>query len=235
LILGDSASPTDIVKEAKRTNCKSISYTYTEPTVYFEYACDTAKLSNSEGIRNVFVTNGYMTTEALQMIHPYLDAANVDLKAFNEAFYKNQCGAKLAPVKETLITMKSLGIFVEVTTLLIPGLNDDRTELRALARFIAESLGPETPWHVSRFHPTYRLTERSPTPVQTLITARDIGLSAGLRYVYTGNVQGEGGEDTVCYQCGKPLIERWGFQIRKYKIKNGRCVYCGTSIDGIDM
>ena len=235
MIMGDTFAPEDIVDGAKKANCKSIAYTYTEPTVYFEYAHDTAKLAHDAGLRNVFVTNGYMTSEALNMIKPYLDAANVDLKAFNEDYYKKLCGAKLAPVKETLVTMKSLGIFVEVTTLLIPGLNDDKTELQELARFIAASLGPETPWHVSRFHPTYKLMDRPSTPVQTLLMARDIGLASGLRYVYTGNVPGKSGEDTFCYRCGKTLIGRWGFQIGKYDIENSRCKYCGTSIDGVGM
>jgi len=235
MIMGDTFAPEDIVDGAIKANCKSIAYTYTEPTVYFEYAHDTAKLAHDAGIRNIFVTNGYMSSEALNMIKPYLDAANVDLKAFNEDYYKKLCGAKLAPVKETLVTMKSLGIFVEVTTLLIPGLNDDKTELQALARFIAASLGPETPWHVSRFHPTYKLMDRPSTPVQTLLMARDIGLASGLRYVYTGNVPGESGEDTLCYRCGKALIGRWGFQIGKYDIENGRCKYCGTSIDGVGL
>jgi pyruvate formate lyase activating enzyme len=176
-----------------------------------------------------------MTPEALKKITPYLHAANVDLKAFNPDYYKNLCGAKLEPVKETLKRMKSLGVFVEVTTLLIPGLNDDKEELKALCGFLADSLGPETPWHVSRFHPTYKLTDRPSTPVETLMMARDIGMDSGLRYVYTGNVPGEKGEDTLCYQCGKVVIKRWGFQIRKYEIKNGCCKFCGAQIDGVDL
>ena len=235
MIMGNDVLPEDIVSDAKKTKCQSISYTYTEPTIFFEYAYDTAKFAHNAGIKNVFVTNGYMTREAIEMIHPYLDAANVDLKAFNPDYYKNLCGAKLEPVKETLKIMKSFDIFVEVTTLLIPGLNDDKDELKALARFLAETLGPETPWHVSRFHPTYKLTDRPTTPVETLITARKIGLEAGLRYVYTGNVPGEQGEDTFCYQCGKVLIKRWGFQIGKYHIKGGRCKYCDAPIDGVDL
>ena len=235
MIMGNDVLPEDIVSDAKKTKCQSISYTYTEPTIFFEYAYDTAKFAHNAGIKNVFVTNGYMTREAIEMIHPYLDAANVDLKAFNPDYYKNLCGAKLEPVKETLKIMKSFDIFVEVTTLLIPGLNDDKDELKALARFLAETLGPETPWHVSRFHPTYKLTDRPTTPVETLITARKIGLEAGLRYVYTGNVPGEQGEDTFCYQCGKVLIKRWGFQISKYHIKGGRCKYCDAPIDGVDL
>lgn len=235
LIVGDVFSPQDIVTEALKGNCASISYTYTEPTVFFEFAHDTAKLARENGIRNVFVTNGYMSAEALHMIHPYLDAANVDLKAFTEDFYKTYCGAKLEHVKESLILMKSLGIFVEVTTLLIPGLNDNKHELENLSRFLFEALGPDTPWHISKFHPTYKLTDRPSTPVQSLNAARDIGMNAGLRYVYTGNVPGENGGNTYCYSCGKMLIDRWGFYIKGNVIKEGRCPYCSVAIHGVGM
>lgn len=234
-IRGGYVSPEEVVDAAVKSKCKSISYTYTEPTVFFEFAYDTSKRAHEKGIQNVFVTNGYMTPEALDMISPYLDAANVDLKAFTDDFYKTYCGAKLAPVKETLIQMKSLGIFVEVTTLIIPGLNDGKQELEDLAAFIADALGTETPWHISRFHPTYKLMDRPRTPVETLILARDIGLKAGLKYVYTGNVPGENGEKTFCYQCGKILMDRWGFYIKKNRIKNHRCKYCGTAIHGVGL
>jgi pyruvate formate lyase activating enzyme len=235
MITGDPFSPQDVVAAAIKGNCKSIAYTYTEPTVYFEFAFDTAKLAHENGIQNVFVTNGYMTAEALHMINPYLDAANVDLKAFTEDFYKTYCGAKLEHVKESLKLMKSLGIFIEVTTLLIPGLNDDKDELEKLAKFLADSLGTETPWHISRFHPTYKLTDRPPTPVETLVTAREIGIKAGLKYVYTGNVPGENGGNTFCYNCGKILIERWGFYIKKNGIEESRCPYCDVEIHGVGM
>ena len=232
-IVGDAFTPEDIVAEAIKGDCKTIAYTYTEPTVFFEFAYDTAKLAAQKGIRNVFVTNGYMTEEALQMIHPFLDAANVDLKAFTEGFYKTTCKAKLVHVKETLKRMKSLGIFVEVTTLIIPGLNDDKRELENLSAFLVDTLGPETPWHISRFHPTYKLTDRPPTPVETLIRAREIGVKAGLKYVYTGNVPGESGEKTFCDQCDHLLIDRWGFYVRDNRIKNGRCPQCNAAVDGV--
>ncbi|MDM8548645.1 AmmeMemoRadiSam system radical SAM enzyme [Desulfobacterales bacterium HSG2] len=235
MIMGDHCIPEAIVREAEQENCQSIAYTYTEPTIYFEFAFNTAKIAHQRGIKNVFVTNGYMTPEALEMISPYLDAANVDLKAFNNDFYKKLCGAKLDPVRESLKKMKSLGIFVEITTLLIPGLNDDRAEIEQLASFISEELGPETPWHISRFHPTYHLTDRPATPVSSLIMAREVGISAGLRYVYVGNVPGEKGEDTFCYNCGRTIIDRWGFSIRKNLVKNGHCAYCGAKIDGCWM
>ncbi|MGB6010738.1 MAG: AmmeMemoRadiSam system radical SAM enzyme [Desulfobacterales bacterium] len=233
MIVGDVSAPADVVHEALKGNCKTIAYTYTEPTVYFEFAYDTAKLAHEKGIQNVFVTNGYMSGEALEMISPYLDAANVDLKAFTEDFYKTYCQARLAPVKETLKRMKSLGIFVEVTTLLIPGLNDDRKELEALAAFLSDSLGVDTPWHISRFHPTYQLTDRPPTPVKTLDMARNIGITAGLKYVYTGNVPGDRGEKTFCSQCGEILIDRWGFHVQKNTITNGMCPQCGAAVAGV--
>lgn len=232
-IVGDAFTPEDVVAAALKGECKTIAYTYTEPTVYFEFAYDTAKLATEKGIRNVFVTNGYMTEEALQMIHPFLDAANVDLKAFTEDFYKTTCKAKLVHVKETLKRMKSLGIFVEVTTLIIPGLNDDKKELENLSAFLVDALGPETPWHISRFHPTYKLTDRPPTPVETLVKAREIGINAGLKYVYTGNVPGESGEKTFCDQCDHLLIDRWGFYVQNNRIKNGKCPQCGAAVDGV--
>lgn len=235
MITGDLYAPEDVVDAAIKGNCKSIAYTYTEPTIFFEFAFDTAKLAHAKGIKNVFVTNGYMTSEAVHMISPYLDAANVDLKAFNKSFYKEVVKARLEPVKKTLKVMKSLGIFLEVTTLLIPGLNDDKKELEKLALFLVKSLGPETPWHVSAFYPTYRLTDRPPTPVETLVMAREIGIKAGLRYVYIGNVPSEDGENTFCYKCRKLLINRLGFSIIKNVLENGRCPYCGAQIDGIEL
>jgi pyruvate formate lyase activating enzyme len=235
MILGDLHSPEDVVAAARGADCRSIAYTYTEPTVFFEFAYDTAKLAHEEGILNVFVTNGYMTSEAVHMIKPYLDAANVDLKAFNDDFYKEQCGAKRKHVMDTLELIKSLGILVEVTTLLIPGLNDNKMELEQLASFIADSVGRETPWHISRFHPTYRLTDRPSTPAESIQQARQIGLDAGLRYVYSGNLPGDKGESTTCYSCGQLLIERWGYSISNNVISDGKCPECGATIDGIGL
>ena len=235
LIVGDPGTPQEVVAAALKGDCRSISYTYTEPTVFFEFAYETAKLAHAKGLKNIFVTNGYMTDEALEMIQPYLDAANVDLKAFNEKYYRDVCGAKLAHVMETLKQMKARGVFLEVTTLIVPGLNDDSGELEKLAQFLVTDLGPETPWHISRFHPTYKLTDRPPTPLATLLKARNIGLKAGLRYVYTGNVPGEDGENTFCYSCGRIVIERWGFQIRSTALEEGRCRYCRAIIDGVGL
>ena len=233
VIMGDTVTPQEVVAAADKSGCRSIAYTYTEPTVFFELAYDTAKIAHARGIRNVFVTNGYMTAEALEMIEPYLDAANVDLKAFSDRYYKELCGAKLKHVQKTLKHMKALGIFVEVTTLIVPGLNDDATELKELAEFIANDLGADTPWHISRFHPTYKLTDRPATPVKTLTMAREIGLDAGLKYVYTGNVPGNSGENTFCPACGEIVIERWGFQVGSLRIKDGKCSQCGAEIDGV--
>ena len=234
-IAGDATTPEQVVDAAHNRNCASIAYTYTEPTIFFEFASDTARLAHDRGIKNIFVTNGYMSSEALTRVSPWLDAANVDLKSFSDDFYKRQCSARLEPVKQTLVQMKRLDIWVEVTTLIIPGLNDTTEELSQLAAFIAGELGPETPWHVSRFHPTYRLTDRGPTPVETLMAAREIGTQAGLRYVYTGNIPGQGGEDTVCPGCGEVAIARRGFQIVANRVSQGRCRRCQTVIDGIGM
>ena len=234
-VTGDPTTPQQVVLAAQRRGCASVAYTYTEPTVFFEFACDTAQLAHEQGIKNVFVTNGYMSAEALERVSPWLDAANVDLKAYSDDFYKQLCGARLAPVKATLRRLKGHRIWVEVTTLIIPGLNDDSDALHRLATFIAQDLGHETPWHVSRFHPTYQLTDRDPTPVKTLVEAREIGMAAGLKYVYTGNIPGQGGEDTVCPGCGETVIARRGFQIVANRVHDGCCNACKTVIDGVGM
>jgi len=234
-IMGSLCSAETVVADAQAQACQSIAYTYTEPTIYFEFALETARLAHANGLKNVFVTNGYMSRKALDMVAPYLDGANVDLKAYSEAFYKTRCSARLGPVKATLRRMKALNIWVEVTTLIIPGLNDDAAELRSLAAFIADDLGPETPWHISRFHPTYKLTDRPPTPVRTLVMALEIGKKAGLHYVYMGNVPGEGGENTFCHQCGALLIERLGFQVRRNTIQDNQCPNCKTPVYGVGM
>lgn len=232
-IEGRFVSPEDVIFGAIETRCRAIAFTYTEPTVFFEYALDTAKLAHERGFKTVFVSNGYMSEKAVDTIAPYLDAANIDLKSFSDDFYRNYCGAHLEPVKESLKYLKAKGVFLEVTTLLIPGLNDGKEELKALARFILEDLGPETPWHISRFHPTYRLTDRGPTPVETLNTARQIGIDIGLAHVYTGNVPGHPGENTICSSCGKILLERRGYMIIKNNLSNGCCSNCGAVAHGV--
>ena len=233
-ITGQDASPEEIVAMAKKTGCKTIAYTYTEPTIYFEYAFEIAQRASKEGLKNIFVTNGYMTEEALRTLHPHLHGANVDLKAFREEFYQKRCGAKLEGVLKSLKVMRELGVWVEITTLIIPGLNDDEEELREIASFIG-TLGRETPWHISRFHPMYKLQDRSVTSVRVLESAREIGMQAGLKYVYTGNVPGNAGENTYCPACGKILVERLGFRIAHYRIKEGKCFHCQAMIDGVDL
>jgi len=233
IIVGQDVSPEEIVSAAKRNNCKSIAYTYSEPTIFFEYAYDTAKLAKKEGIKNVFVTNGYITEEALKEISLYLDAANIDLKSFSDDFYRKNCGARLKPVLDSIRLYKSLGIWTEITTLIIPSLNDSEEELHKIAEFIKNEVGEETPWHITQFYPTYKLIDLPRTPVTILRKAREIGLEAGLRYVYEGNVPGENGENTYCHNCGKLLIRRFGYSIIENKIKNSACTYCGAEIDGV--
>ena len=228
---GREASPERIVSSALQTGCQAIAYTYTEPTIFFEYAYHIALLARLEGIANVFVTNGYMTTEMLETFHPHLDAANVDLKAFRKKTYHRYVGAGLQPVLDNLKTMKRLGIWVEVTTLVIAGLNDSPEELRDCARFIAQELGTEVPWHISRFFPGYKMTDRPPTPVRTLRRARDIGLEEGLRYVYLGNVAED--SNTRCHKCGRLLIRRRGYWVTENNIREGCCPDCGTPIAGV--
>lgn len=229
------ADPEKIVEKALANGCGSISYTYTEPTVFFELVLPTSKIASEKGLRNIMVTNGYMSPDALEMISPFLGAANVDLKAYDDEFYKKYCGSRLEPVKNTLKLMKQAGIWVEVTTLLIPGLNDDRGKLYDLATFISDELGPETPWHISRFHPQYKMTDRPPTSPYLIKEARQIGVGRGLKYVYSGNLPGDEGESTFCSSCGKKVIQRVGYRIDNIRIKNSVCMHCGDRIEGLDM
>ena len=228
---GQALSPEEIVQAAKKRGCRSISYTSTEPTIFFEYAFDTAKLARGAGLANVFVTNGYMTAEALRLIQPYLDAANVDLKAFQDETYKKVCGARLGPVLDSIRLMRELGIWIEVTTLVVPGMNDGDEELAAIARFIA-SVSPEIPWHISRFHPDYKYTQTPATPIETLRKAAALAKEAGLKFIYIGNVGGES-EATVCPRCGKILIRRSGFSVEENRISDGKCSSCGNPIAGV--
>jgi len=229
-IMGQDAPPEAIVRAAVQNDCASISYTYTEPTIFMEYAVDVAKIAKDKGLKNVYVTNGYMTEEVLNDVYPYMDAANVDLKGFTEEHYQKICGARLKPVLESIKLMKKLGVWVEITTLLIPTINDSDDDLRGIAEFIL-SVGAETPWHVSRFHPTYRMLDIPSTPVRSVVKAREIGLDVGLRYVYTGNIPGDNGENTYCHNCGKTLIQRYGYNIGEINIKDSKCAFCDADID----
>ena len=230
---GSFVAPQTVVERAVATGCSSIAYTYTEPTIFFEYAYETARLAKAAGLKNIFVTNGYITGEALATIAPYLDAANIDLKGFSEAFYREVVGASLGEVLECIRDYKRQGIWVELTTLVIPNRNDSEDELRGIASFIATEVGVDTPWHVTQFYPTHRLTDQPRTPVETLRAARRIGQQAGLRYVYEGNVPGEGGENSYCPSCNSLLIKRYGYLVEKNLLSDGKCPGCGTGIEGI--
>lgn len=222
--------PLQIVEGAINTGCKSISYTYTEPTVYFEYALDTAKIARRKGLLNVFVSNGYTSKEAIDAIVPYLDANNIDLKG-DEAFYKNICGARLQPVLDTVRAMKERGVWIEITTLIIPTLNDSDDFLYWAADFI-KTVDASIPWHLSAFYPTYKLTDKPPTPLSTLKRAREIGLKSGLKYVYIGNIQDSEGSNTYCPECKSLLIKRQGYSISLKNISANHCLTCGSYIAG---
>lgn len=224
------AQPANVVEEARKHACRSISYTYTEPTIFFEYAFDTAKLAHEAGLYNIFVTNGYMTRQALEMIRPYLTAANVDLKSFSDDSYRKNCKARLQPVLDTIAAMKALGVWVEVTTLVIPGENDSDDELRMIAEFLA-GVDRMIPWHISRFHPDYEFTEHKATPLETLHKAKEIGQQAGLNFIYLGNVME--GSNTVCYQCRNQIIERRYMGLDSSQLTEGRCPHCGSVIAGV--
>lgn len=234
-IVGSDLSPAEIVSQAQAAGCHSISYTYTEPTVFFEYAYDTAVLAHRAGLRNIFVTNGYITAEALATIRPYLDAANIDLKGFTDRFYREVVRAMLSEVLDSIREHRRLGIWIELTTLVIPGWNDSEEELAAIARFIANEVGVETPWHVTQFYPTFRMLDRPRTPLATLQRAWEIGRAAGLRYVYVGNVPHVEGESTLCPGCGDPVISRSGFSVLDNRLRDGRCPSCHTPLDGVGL
>ena len=231
IIEGQVVSPERIVQNALDSDCLSISYTYTEPTIFYETALEIARLARNKGLKNIFVTNGYISPDALNHIAPYLDAANIDLKAMSDTFYRKVCGARLEPVLDRIKQYYELGIWVEITTLIIPGYNDEDDELGEIAQFIAD-IDKEIPWHISAFYPTYKLNDAPPTPVSTLQRAYKVGKDKGLHYVYEGNV-GEG-ENTFCPSCGKTIINRKYFSTNN-KIKNGKCPFCGEEIRGIRM
>jgi len=233
-IVGDTVTPEEIVKQAEHSGSKSIAYTYTEPTIFFELAYDTARIAHDRGIKNIFVSNGFMTPETLEEIASYLDGMNIDLKAFTDTFYREICGGRLEPVLETIQLAKKLGIWVEVTTLIIPTLNDKEDELRQIAEFIG-GVHRDIPWHISQFYPTYKMNNLPRTPLETLHRAREIGISAGLHYVFEGNVPGRGDENTYCPTCGELLIERRGYSIMKNGIKDEHCPSCKSPIAGVGL
>jgi len=232
-ILGEDLSPEKIVQDALDNKVPSISYTYTEPTIFMEYALDTMKLAKKKGLKNNWVTNGFMSKETLKLISPYLDTANVDLKSFDDNFYREYCGGRVKPVLENLKMMKKLGIWIEVTTLVIPTLTDQEKMFKDIAEFIKNELGPETPWHISQFSGaiSWKLQNLSETPVETLEKACQIGLDQGLRYVYSGNVPGLASEDTYCPKCKAKMIERNGYEIKTYYTKDGKCSKCNEDLN----
>jgi pyruvate formate lyase activating enzyme len=234
-IVGEAYTPEMLVEKAVQSGCRSIAYTYTEPTIFYELARDTMIEAKKRGLLNVFVTNGFMSRDMLDDCRGLIDAANVDLKAFTESFYHKYCKANLEGVLDTLKYMREIGIWVEVTTLLIPGLNDHPDEVRGIARFIKQELGAHVPWHVSRFFPQYKEQAIPPTDVEVLRKVRAVGLEEGLFYVYTGNVPWEPGEKTYCPGCSLTLIDRAGYRIEKYALKEGKCPKCGYEVEGIGL
>ncbi len=230
---GQAAAPEQIVDAAVSGGCASISYTYTEPTIFFELAYETARLARGRGLANCFVSNGYMTPQAIETIAPVLDAINVDLKAFRDETYRTVMKARLAPVLESLRLLVAAGVWVEVTTLVVPGMNDSPGELGQIAAFIAADLGPHVPWHVSRFHGDYHMNGQPATPIETLETACRLGAEAGLKYVYCGNATGQADESTYCPACGAAAVERFGFSIRRIAMTGSACSACGASIEGV--
>ncbi len=225
--------PEKIVAMAKKVGARSIAYTYVEPTIFFEYMIDTAKLAKREGVLNVYHSNGFINPEPLKELAKVLDAANIDLKGFTEEFYSSMSQGRLAPVLQTLRILKDLGIHLEITNLVIPTRNDDAERMRKMCNWIKTDLGAETPVHFSRFYPLYKLRNLPPTPVSTLEKSRQIALEAGLEYVYIGNVPGHEGERTYCPKCRKLLIGRQGYTIGAIHLNKGKCRFCGKAIPGI--
>ncbi|HQK42645.1 MAG TPA: AmmeMemoRadiSam system radical SAM enzyme [Anaerolineaceae bacterium] len=240
---GDSAAaaarcpytpPQDVVSAAKREGCLSISYTYTEPTVFFEFTQDVGILAREAGLKNVYVSNGYMSPQTIALLARWLDAANVDIKAFSDEVYRKHIGARLQPVLDACSLLKQAGVWLEITTLLIPGLNDDEAQIRGLTRYIVRELGAETPWHVSRFFPQYKYQNTDATSVGSIEKAMEIGKAEGLRYVYAGNIAGSA--DTYCPQCGAVLIKRSGMSTLSSRVSHkGACPVCGARIAGVGL
>ncbi len=234
--LADRASrvygPSEVVDLAVEAGCPSIAFTYNDPVIWAEWAVDVAREAHARGLKTVFVTAGFVGEEAREEIFAHMDAANVDLKAFTEEFYRKVTLAHLAPVLETLAWLAKTPVWTEVTKLVIPGLNDAPEETRALAEWIGEHLGPEVPLHLTAFHPDYKLLDRPPTPRATLLRARAVAREVGLAHVYTGNVHDRAGQSTTCARCGALLIERDWHAIRSYRLRGNACPDCGAPLAG---
>jgi pyruvate formate lyase activating enzyme len=227
----EDVAPERVIELTKRYGCRGVSHTYTEPTIWTEFAIDVGRLAHREGLHNNYVTNGYITPEALEELRPYLDAANVDVKAFTDDFYRRICGVpSLRPVLDACQWMVEHGIHLEVTYLIIPRENDSPEEIRKFCRWVVEDLNPDVPTHFSRFYPQYRMTDRNETPIGTLERALEIAREEGINYVYIGNVPGHHGDNTYCPKCGELLIERYGFSITGWNLKDHRCPSCGEEI-----
>ena len=231
-VFGEDIPPKKIVEDAVKSGCKSIAYTYTEPTIFFEYAYDTAKLANKKGLKNIFVTNGFINKGPVDMIEPYLDAANIDLKGFSEGFYESVIGGRLKPVLDTIKYMHKKGIFIELTTLIVHGHNDNQVMLKKIVDFIS-GLDKEIPWHISRFYPHYQMEDRAPTDIVALKKAAQLGKKAGIKYIYIGNVPFNDYESTYCAKCKKKVITRAGFSIMDINMKGNKCGYCDNKIPGV--
>jgi len=226
--------PSGIPALAARHNCRHIAYTYTEPIVSYEYISDSAQAARAAGLRNVLITAGYITATPLRQLLPVIDAANVDIKAFSDSFYRDVCSARLAPVLQTVETMKRAGTHVEITNLVIPTLNDSDDLIRQLSAWVAEKIGAETPLHFSRFFPTFKMTHLPPTPIETLTRARDIARQEGLKHVYIGNAEVADGETTCCASCHARLITRQRYVVRENRLtEDGACPGCGKRVQGV--
>jgi pyruvate formate lyase activating enzyme len=234
-ITGQELPPEQIVELAIANGCQSIAYTYNEPIVFFEYTYDTAKLAHKKGLKNIYVTSGYETHKALDLLTPYIDGMNIDIKAFTDEFYKEICGARLKPVLDCVKYAYEKGIWIEITTLLIPNKNDSDEEIRNIAKFIA-SIDKTIPWHISAFHPTYKMLDTPRTPSSTLLRAYNIGKEEGLKYLYVGNIDDKDHSSTYCPKCKKRVIDRRG-HIGQYVIneldENGVCPYCSYELEGV--
>lgn len=225
--------PEDVVAAAKRRNCPSIAYTYTEPTIFYEYMLDIAKVAKQEGVFNLFHSCGYINPEPLRRLSKYLDAGNVDLKGFSNNFYQEVCSAELQPILDSLKIYKEEGVWLEITNLIIPTLNDDPEIIKRMCVWIKDNLGEDVPLHFSRFHPAYKIKNLPPTPIKTLEQAYQIAKEVGLKFVYIGNIPGHPAENTYCPKCEKMLIDRRGYTILQNNIKEGRCKFCGEVIPGV--
>ncbi len=225
--------PEELVEAAVRSGSQSIAYTYSEPTIFYEYMLDCAKLAHARGLRNVYHSNGFIEPEPLRELCEYLDAANVDLKGFTEQYYSDMTDGSLAPVLRSLKILKEEGVHLEITTLLIAGQNDDPETLAAMCRWIRDNLGASVPVHFSRFHPQHRLRNLPPTPLERLEVARNIALREGLEYVYVGNVPGHEANNTYCPVCSAELIHRIGYSVEVRGLDGGRCSECGAAVDGV--